>query len=107
MDFTDTRSPRLPDPGHSGDPKHKPRLDTVAQKPGNMGRGAPASGPAVDAHRDNLSCTPGAQPPEETKGPCLREPHRVAGHVVEGEQEGWVRLPELRVAEPRRSPARF
>ena len=78
MDSADTHSQRLPDPGHSGDPRHEPRLDTVAQKPGNIGHGAPASGPAVDAHRDNLMSTPGAQPPEETKGPALREPHRVA-----------------------------
>jgi anaerobic selenocysteine-containing dehydrogenase len=43
-----------------------------------MGSGAPASGPDVDAHLDNLTPTPGAQPPEETKDPSLREPHRVA-----------------------------
>ena len=50
MDGTDTPSQRLPDDsGHSDDSRHEPRLDT-----------------------------PGAQPPEETKGPSLREPHRVA-----------------------------
>ncbi|MEY2520044.1 MAG: hypothetical protein QOF24_1803, partial [Verrucomicrobiota bacterium] len=78
MDSTDTHSPGLPEPEDSGDARDEPRLDTVAQKPGNMGAGAPARGPAVDAHRDNVTCTPGAQPPEEAEGPDLREPHRVA-----------------------------
>src|SRR5438552_810024 len=32
----------------------------------------------INAHLDNLTPTPGAQPPEETKGPAQREPHRVA-----------------------------
>ena len=82
MDSTDSRSPRLPEPGHSGEPRHEPRLDTVGQKPGSMGAGAPVSGPAADAHRDNVSCTPGAQPPEEEKGPSLREPHRVAAGMA-------------------------
>ena len=79
MDKTDSDSQGLPDPGHGDDPRHEPRLDTVAQKPGKMGAGAPLSGPAVNAHHDNgVCCTPGAQPPLETKGPDLREPHRVA-----------------------------
>ena len=60
------------------DSPHEPHLDTIAQKPENMGAGAPKSGPAVDAHHDNLTSTPGAQPPLETKGPDLRKPHRVA-----------------------------
>jgi molybdopterin-dependent oxidoreductase alpha subunit len=75
MDNPDTHSP---DSEHSDDSRHEPRLDTVAQKPGSMGRGAPESGPAVDPHHDNFVSTPGAQPPVETKGPDLRQPHRVA-----------------------------
>jgi len=75
MDNPDTHSPN---PEHSDDSRHEPRLDTVAQKPGRMGRGALVSGPAADAHRDCLTSTPGAQPPEERKRPTLREPHRVA-----------------------------
>jgi len=67
-----------PDPGDSENSRHESRLDTTAQKPGDMGGGAPASGPAVNAHHDNRATTPGAQPPVETKGPDLREPHRVA-----------------------------
>jgi molybdopterin-dependent oxidoreductase alpha subunit len=78
MESADTHSQGLPDPAHSGDPRREPRLDTVAQKPGNMDRDAPASGPAVEADQDKVTYTPGAQPPEETKGPSLREPHRVA-----------------------------
>jgi molybdopterin-dependent oxidoreductase alpha subunit len=78
MDETDTHLRRLPDPPHSDDQRHEPQLDTVAQKPGNMGKGAPVSGPHVDAHLDCRAPTTGAQPPEETKGPSLREPHRVA-----------------------------
>ncbi|MDP9004960.1 MAG: FdhF/YdeP family oxidoreductase, partial [Verrucomicrobiota bacterium] len=67
-----------PDPGSSDTSRHEPRLDTIAQKPGAMGGGAPESGPAVDPHHDNRTTTPGAQPPVETKSPDLREPHRVA-----------------------------
>jgi len=79
---TDTNSQRLPDPPDSGDLSHEPRLDTVAQKPADMGNGVPVSGPQVDAHLDCGAPTAGAQPPEETKGPSLREPHRVAAGML-------------------------
>ena len=69
MDETDT---------NSDESRHEPRLDTVAQKPGNMGNGTPVSDPHVDAHLDCGAPTPGAQPPQETESPSLREPHRVA-----------------------------
>ena len=62
----------------SSDPEQDPPLDTVAHKPANPGSGTPASGPDLDAHLDNLTPTPGAQPPKETKVPSLRKPHRVA-----------------------------
>jgi hypothetical protein len=78
MNSSDAHARRPPDPARTGDPRQEPQLDTVAQKPANIGRGAAVSGPDVDAHLDNLTPTPGAQPPEETKGPSLREPHRVA-----------------------------
>lgn len=78
MDSTDAHSCRPGDPARAGDPKQERRLDTVAQKPADIGRGASEREPEVDAHLDNHTPTPGAQPPEETKGPSLREPHRVA-----------------------------
>lgn len=74
MDETDTRAQPLPEAPHSDEP----RLDTVAQKPANIGEGAPVTGPHDDAHLDGGAPTPGAQPPEEANGPSLREPHRVA-----------------------------
>ena len=58
--------------------KLEPRLDTVAQKPSQIGEGAPTTPPHGDAHLDNATPAPGAQPPEEIEGPALREPHRVA-----------------------------
>src|SRR5947208_1479325 len=36
----------------------------------------------INAHLDNLTPTPGAQPPEETKGPSQREPRRVAAGML-------------------------
>ena len=60
------------------DSRYEPGLDTVAQKPEDCGGGAPASEPAIDADRDNLAPTPGAQPPEEAERPSLREPDHVA-----------------------------
>jgi molybdopterin-dependent oxidoreductase alpha subunit len=78
MDRIETHSDGRPDPARAGDLPQEPRLDTVAQKPENLGGGAPESAAAVNAHHDNLTPTPGAQPPEETDSPSLREPHRVA-----------------------------
>src|SRR5437899_607384 len=74
MDSSDAQSRP---PGRDSDSKQEPHLDAVAHKPANQG-GTPTTGPSADSHLDNLTPTPGAQPPEETKRASLREPHRVA-----------------------------
>jgi molybdopterin-dependent oxidoreductase alpha subunit len=55
-----------------------PEQDTVAQRPSQIGAGAPTTPPDRDADSANDAPTPGAQPPEETDRARLREPHRVA-----------------------------
>src|SRR5438105_2084207 len=59
-------------------PKHESHLDTVAQKPTNIGLGAPTTEPHDGAHLDHQNLTRGAQPPEETERANLREPQHVA-----------------------------
>jgi molybdopterin-dependent oxidoreductase alpha subunit len=78
MDDPDMPSRRPTEPAPIDDDKNQPHLDTVAQKPAHMGKGAADSGRCMDAHLDSRVPTPGAQPPEESKGPSLRKPHRVA-----------------------------
>ena len=78
MESRDAHGGAPPNRALEGDLTQEPRLDTVAQKPADPGHAAPVSGPEANAHLDNLTPTPGAQPPVETKGPSLREPHRVA-----------------------------
>src|SRR5438477_3582229 len=75
MDSNDAQSRP---PGRDSDSKREPHLDTVPHKPANQGNGMPTTGPFADTHLDNLTPTPGAQPPEETERASLREPHRVA-----------------------------
>jgi molybdopterin-dependent oxidoreductase alpha subunit len=52
-------------------------LDTVAQKPTDIGLGAPTSAAETDSDRDNANPIPGAQPPLEHPA-SLREPEHVA-----------------------------
>src|SRR5207302_1289237 len=52
--------------------------DAVAQRPSGIGTGAPTSEPPESPDEANEVQTPGAQPPEETKKPKLREADRKA-----------------------------
>src|SRR6266581_8997410 len=66
-----------PDASRDGDPRHEPRLDTVAQKPTHIGLGAPVTARLEHAQDDCATPTPGAQPPMEHSA-SLREPEEVA-----------------------------
>src|ERR1700744_1494337 len=67
-----------PDPHRSGD-RHESHLDTVAQKPPHNGSSAPPTHPAVNADRDGLAPTPGAQPPLERRARLGKSEHVAAG----------------------------
>ncbi|PZR74600.1 MAG: hypothetical protein DLM73_07390 [Chthoniobacterales bacterium] len=56
--------------------------DTIAQRPSQIGAGAPTTPPHPEADRANRNPTPGAEPPEEPARAKLREPHRVAAGMV-------------------------
>ena len=97
--------------------------DTVAQKPPDTQSGTPLTPPAVRADLDQADPTPGARQPIETEAANITErPKMAAGlpavyettrfavgemGVMRGakallkvNQEGRLRLPELRLAEP-------
>ena len=67
-----------PNPLRDRDPKHEQTLDTVAQKPTDIGLGAPTSGGLIDTDEDQNCPTPGAQPPLESEEASLRERQHVA-----------------------------
>lgn len=53
-------------------------LDTVAQKPDDVGDGVPKNPPAKDADLDQEDPTPGAQPPVESTEARIGKPPRIA-----------------------------
>ncbi len=70
---------RRPDPKRNGDAKHAPHLDSVAQKPTDIGIGAPTTAAAPAADEDAASPTPGAQPPVESSARQGEAEHVAAG----------------------------
>ena len=63
-----------------GTPNHPAaEHDTVAQRPTEIGRGAPGNSSYTDGGRESAEPIPGAQSPPETDPAKLREPHHVAG----------------------------
>ena len=60
-------------------PDDEPQSDTVAQKPDNVGSGAPESPPAVEADRDQQNPTAGAQPPSAEQAEITGPSHVAAG----------------------------
>src|SRR6266852_3389747 len=56
----------MPNPSEDRDSQHE-QLDSVAQKPQNLGAGTPKSPPIIDADRAQENPTPGAQTPIERK----------------------------------------
>ncbi len=67
-----------PDGSRDQDPKHEQQLDTVAQKPTDIGLGAAVTEPHAEADRDNHRPTAGAQAPPQQARPDLREAEHVA-----------------------------
>jgi molybdopterin-dependent oxidoreductase alpha subunit len=74
-----------PDAARDGDPRHEPRLDTVAQKPTHIGLGAPVTASHEHAHKDCAAPTPGAQPPIERTPKLGKAEHVAAGWKAIGE----------------------
>ncbi|EDY16645.1 oxidoreductase alpha (molybdopterin) subunit [Chthoniobacter flavus Ellin428] len=70
---------RRPKAAREKDPKHESRLDTVAQKPTDIGLGAPVTAEYQNAHEDGATPTPGAQPPIEHPPKLGKAEHVAAG----------------------------
>jgi molybdopterin-dependent oxidoreductase alpha subunit len=84
-----------PNPLRNTDPKHEQKLDTVAQKPTDIGIGAPTTDGPKDADEDQNSPTPGAQPPVESEKAALRERQRVAAGMDAIVESGRHTLEEM------------
>jgi len=69
--------PQPLDPTRTHDPRHE-QFDTTAQKPTQIGIGAPITPPAENPDRAQKDPTPGAQPPPEDHAAKITEPHRIA-----------------------------
>src|SRR5436190_1363485 len=60
-------------------------LDTVEQKPSQIGAEAPENHRDVRADLDNKNPTPGAQPPSDAEKVTLKQPHKSGAKAVASE----------------------